>query len=216
MVFWINRGSLMKIHIICEGPTDKKILEKIVEIIIGNSIEFIEPSNTQHKNRGVSSIEKPHILNKFLHHSFQKRADCIIICRDNDDGEISSDGVPAYFCEVEQIYSSFVSKYSNGYDCKPDSCIVVPVQTIDYWMLGGIMSKSGAGPATLKGIEKFEKQGIKVKVYGSENLNQIGAPYEQVFNNKLREAIDTSTVNHALLHLPSYARFHEKLSALRS
>jgi hypothetical protein len=202
----------MKIHLIYEGSTDYHVLKKILDILLQDDIEFIEPSNTQRKNRGVCSITNPKKLRQFLHHSFQKRAEFIIICIDNDNGDFDDKGVPKRENEMEQIYEAFYKKHSEKYFHQPKHCIVVPVQTIDYWMLAGLQKNSGVG--TLKGIEEYNKSNIKHLVYGNDNLNPIGAPYRDTFSKILKEAINNHTVNNMLIYLPSFARFYDKVNEL--
>ena len=201
----------MKFHIICEGGTDNEILEKLIKIIIKKNIEFIEPSNTQRKNRGVSSITKASILHKFLHYSFQNKADYIIICRDNDECKISEDGVPNNYYELLSSYNRFYQKYCDSYCHNPINVIVIPIQTIDYWMLAGV--RNDHNPVNIRQIEKLPKQGIKEKVYGESNINPIGAPYESTFQNKLEIAITENTVNNVLIHLPSFKEFYKTISS---
>ncbi len=212
MVLWFNRGAIMRVHIICEGPTDQRILEKIIQIISKQKIYFLEPSNTQRKNRGVNSILNPKTLNRFLRYSFNERADCIIVCVDNDDAPITSEGIPERYNSVHKIFADFAERNAASYDLYPAACIVVPIKTIDYWMLAGLMNDSGVG--TIRGIETYDKASIKDKVYGKENLNPIGSPFESIFEEKLQSAINEHTVYNILPNLSSYSRFFESITKI--
>ena len=151
----------MKIHIISEGPTDQIILEKITKLVMRVVPEFIHPSNTQSKNRGVHSIlNDKRILFKFLHYSFAKKANILIICVDNDNDEIV-DGCPVRLNKIKLYYNEFLENNSRFYDIRPEKCVIIPIKTIDYWVYAGKMQNVGIG--TLKGIEILPKEGMKEK-----------------------------------------------------
>lgn len=154
----------MKFHIISEGPTDQIILERITRLVLRDTPEFIQPSNTQRKNRGVRSIlENKKILFKFLHYSFAQKAEFVIICVDNDEDDIVN-GCPIRYNKINSYYIEFLENNSRFYNNRPSNCIIIPIQTIDYWVYAGKMQTVGIG--TLKGIEDLHKEGMKEKVYG--------------------------------------------------
>lgn len=200
----------MKFHVICEGSTDQIILEKIMKIVLRDSPEFIEPSNTQAKNRGVHSILKKEKLFLFLHYSFQQRANFVIICVDNDEDSIV-DGWPIRYNNIKSYYTEFSNKYSESYNHRPSNCVIIPVQTIDYWIYAGKMQNVGAG--TLRGIENLPKQGIKEKVYGKDNVMPFGI-VDSAFQETLNSAITRTTIENNLRHLNSFSKFYNLLITL--
>jgi hypothetical protein len=200
----------MKFHVICEGSTDQIILEKIMKIVLRDSPEFIEPSNTQTKNRGVHSILIKEKLFPFLHYSFLNRANFIIICVDNDDDPIVN-GCPIRYTDIKSYYNEFSSKYSISYNHRPSNCVIIPVKTIDYWVYAGKMQN--AGPGTLRGIEDLPKVGIKEKVYGKENVMPFGI-IPSAFQEILNYSITKTTIENNLKHLNSFLKFYNLLVRL--
>jgi hypothetical protein len=203
----------MKFHIICEGPQDQDILEKIVSILLEFSPEFVEPSNTQTKNRGVHSILIKKRFFQFLHYSFQNRVDYIIICIDNDEKKIET-GIPERYSILYTNYMEFKEKYKSSYMHNPKEFIVIPIQTIDYWILAGQMRESG--PGTLRGIESIPKNGIKERVYGKENLDPNGLVFRDPFNKILLDSITKKTVHESLTNLTSYHPFYNHIQKIKN
>ncbi len=201
----------MRYHVICEGPTDQIILERIVKIVLRDTPEFIQPSNTQRKNRGVHSILRDKtILFKFLHYSFAQRANVIIICVDNDEDDIV-DGCPIRYNSIKELYNEFLSNNSEFYNHRPSNCVIIPIQTIDYWVYAGKMQEVGIG--TLKGTESLHKKGIKEKVYGKDNVTPFGI-VESAFQETLNIAITRTTIENNLRHLNSFLKFYSLLQRL--
>jgi len=201
----------MKFHVICEGPTDQIILERILKIVLRDSPEFLKPSNTQSKNRGVHSIlEDKKMLFRFLHYSFQLRADIIIICVDNDEYPIVN-GCPVRYNYIKSYYNEFLKNYSESYDHMPSNCVIIPVQTIDYWIYAGKMQNAGIG--TLRGIENLPKEGIKERVYGKDNVMPFGI-VESAFQEILDTAITKTTIEKNLRHLNSFSKFYNLILKL--
>lgn len=201
----------MKFHIISEGPTDQIILERITKLVLRNTPEFIKPSNTQRKNRGVNSILKDKkILFKFLHYSLGQKAEFVIICVDNDEDDIV-DGCPIRYDKIKSYYLEFLENNSRYYDIRPSNCIIIPVQTIDYWVYAGKMQNVGIG--SLKGIESLHKEGMKEKVYGKNNVTPFGI-LEDAFQETINMAITKSTIENNLKHLNSFSKFYNLLQRL--
>jgi hypothetical protein len=202
----------MKFHVICEGPQDQLILERIIDIIIKKPHIFITPSNTQTKNRGVSSILDKKRFFQFLHYSFKNEADYLLICIDNDEKAINNE-IPERYSILQSYYTEFKNK-SKSYPHHPKEMIIIPIQTIDYWILAGLSSNSG--PGTLLGIEKIPKQGIKTKVYGQENISKLGLIINsRSYMEKLDYAINERTINGPLLHLSSFIPLHNFLMRVK-
>jgi hypothetical protein len=82
----------MKLQIIAEGPSDRKLLRALIRRISkGIDIEVIEESKTQMKRRGKQSMLLEYdIFAKFLHHSYSKQVDIIVICVDNNGESVQS------------------------------------------------------------------------------------------------------------------------------
>lgn len=201
----------MRCHIICEGPTDQILLERIIKIVLKDIPEFIQPSNTQRKNRGVHSILRDKtILFKFLHYSFAQRANVVIICVDNDEDNIVN-GCPVRYSTIKAHYNEFLNNNSEFYNHRPSNCVIIPVQTIDYWVYAGKMQNAGAG--TLKGIESLHKEGIKERVYGKDNVMPFGI-VESAFQEILNKAITRTTIESNLRHLSSFLKFYNLLLRL--
>lgn len=201
----------MKFHIISEGPTDQIILEKITKLVIREVPEFIQPSNTQMKNRGVHSIlDDKSILFKFLHYSFAQEASFVIICVDNDNDEIV-DGSPVRFNKIRSFYDEFLENNSSFYNSRPAECVIIPIKTIDFWVYAGKMQNTGIG--TLKGIESLPKEGMKEKVYGRDNVMPFGI-LERAFQETIKTAITKVTIENNLRHLSSFSKFYNFLQKL--
>ncbi len=181
-----------------------------MKIILRDSPEFIEPSNTQTHNRGVHPILEKKKLFLFLHYSFLQRADFIIICVDNDEDSII-DGCPNRYNDIKSNYNEFLNRYSESYNHRPSNCVIIPVQTIDYWVYAGKMQN--AGPGTLRGIENLPKKGIKEKVYGKENVLPFGI-IPKAFQEILNYAITKTTIENNLRHLNSFLKFYNLLLKL--
>ncbi len=201
----------MKFHIISEGPTDQIILERITRLVLRSTPEFIQPSNTQSKNRGVNSILKnKKILFKFLHYSFAQMAKFVIICVDNDEDDIV-DGCPIRYDKIKSYYIEFLENNSRYYNIRPSNCIIIPVQTIEYWVYAGKMQNVGIG--TLKGIESLHKEGMKERVYGKNNVTPFGI-LENAFQETINTAITKLTIENNLRHLSSFSKFYNLLQRL--
>lgn len=201
-------------HIICEGPTDNIIIQKILGFLIDADLEFVIPSVTQKKNRGVSAIiDKKAILFKFLHHSFKNRVDFVIICVDNDD-DIIENKIPHRYTLIKAFYEEFLQKHLGEYDHKPRNLVIIPIKTIDYWIRA--CQLRDAGPGTLRGLENEQKMGMKEKVYGEKNVLPNGIILEAAFNDVIDQVLTKKNIQEKLIHLSSFSNFYDMIQTIKS
>jgi hypothetical protein len=200
----------MKGHIICEGPTDHIILERILRFSLDSNIELVKPSVTQKKNRGVSAIiDNKTLLFKFLHHSMANQVDIIIICVDNDCDTIEN-GIPSRSTLLKEYYDEFLQKNSRIYRHTPKKIVVVPIETIDYWIRA---CQLNAGPGTIRGLEHEPKEGMKKIVYGEDNVLPNGLILEDAFNQVIDQVLTEKNIQEKLIHLPSFLNLFDLIQS---
>lgn len=203
----------MIVQIICEGPTDRQIIIALLKTINKSpAIKFIEESKTQMKRRGKYSILFNYdIFAKFLHNGFFKSVDVIVICVDNDNEILDKSGVGAKKKEdlrilVEKFIENNKSKYQN---IKPKFVLVVPVQTIDYWMK--CIDEAETDCQKIKRIESIDINKIKIETYGKLNVYGGWAVNQESINSKIEKIKKNSFVLEKLRCLPSFADFENQL-----
>ena len=90
----------IRIHLITEGPTDRKLLSALLSNMIADHLlEFVEMSSTQRVRTGKQAFLNNHsIFSKHLHHGCSAGADIIVVCVDNDEepekGGVGRDNKP--------------------------------------------------------------------------------------------------------------------------
>ena len=201
----------MKIQIIAEGPSDRRILRALIRRISkGIDIEVIEESKTQMKRRGKQSILlKYDIFAKFLHHSYSKQVDIIVICVDNN-GESVQSGVNINTKNklnrsIENFKIKNKEKYSN---VDPEFVIVIPVQTMDYWMKGVDEPEVNCG--RIRKIEDINKDNIKSETYGAQNVFLDWIIDENEIIKKIEKINNDYSVLEKLRCFPSFVDFEQQ------
>ena len=161
----------MLVQVISEGPTDRKILMNLLNKISNEDLKFVAESKTQMKRPGINSILFNYsILAKFLHHGFHNSAEVIVICVDNDNEILDENGIGSKRKqELKELFDIFCEKNERIYpNINPKSVLVVPVQTIDYWMKCVDTNKSDC--EKIRKIENINKKNIKIDTYGKSNV----------------------------------------------
>lgn len=201
----------MKIQIIAEGPSDRRILRALIRRISkGIDIEVIEESKTQMKRRGKQSILlKYDIVAKFLHHSYSKQVDIIVICVDNN-GESVQSGVNINTKNklnrsIENFKIKNKEKYSN---VNPEFVIAIPVQTMDYWMKGVDEPEVNCG--RIRKIENINKDNIKSEAYGAQNVFLCWIIDENEIIKKIEKINNDYSVLEKLRCFPSFVDFEQQ------
>lgn len=201
----------MKIQIIAEGPSDRRILRALIrKISKGIDIEVIEESKTQMKRRGKQSILlKYDIFAKFLHHSYSKQVDIIVICVDNN-GESVQSGVNINTKNklnrsIENFKIKNKEKYSN---VDPEFVIAIPVQTMDYWMKGVDEPEVNCG--RIRKIEDINKDNIKSETYGAQNVFLCWIIDENEIIKKIEKINNDYLVLKKLRCFPSFVDFEQQ------
>lgn len=201
----------MKIQIIAEGPSDRRILRALIRRISkGIDIEVIEESKTQMKRRGKQSILlKYDIFAKFLHHSYSKQVDIIVICVDNN-GESVQSGVNINTKNklnrsIENFKIKNKEKYSN---VDPEFVIAIPVQTMDYWMKGVDEPEVNCG--RIRKIEDINKDNIKSETYGAQNVFLCWIIDENEIIKKIEKINNDYLVLKKLRCFPSFVDFEQQ------
>jgi hypothetical protein len=204
----------MKIQIIAEGPTDRAILHAFILMIKRDSIEFLEESNSQRVHRGKHSlISNYKLFAKFLHNAYHKCSDVIVLCVDNDGGEIDRSGIGS---KNKDILNKYISQFidSNSYkypSINPEYIIAVPVQTIDYWMK--CIDEKEANCYKIRDIEKIPQQKIKAETYGEKNIYLGWQIDEKALNSKIEKIKNDSSLLDKLFCLPSFKDFGVQLTS---
>ncbi|MFA6373901.1 MAG: hypothetical protein WCW68_14880 [Methanothrix sp.] len=204
----------MKIQIIAEGPTDRAILHALILMIKRDSIEFLEESNSQMNHRGKHSlISNYKIFAKFLHNAYHRCSDVIVLCVDNDGGEIDRSGIGS---KNKGILNKFVTQFidSNAYkypSINPEYIIAVPVQTIDYWMK--CIDEKEVNCHKIRAIEQIPQQRIKAETYGEKNIYLNWLINEKALNAKIEKIKNDSTLLDKLFCLPSFKDFEVQLTS---
>lgn len=201
----------MKIQIIAEGPSDRRILRALIRRISkGIDIEVIEESKTQMKRRGKQSILlKYDIFAKFLHHSYSKQVDIIVICVDNN-GESVQSGVNINTKNklnrsIENFKIKNKEKYSN---IDPEFVIAIPVQTMDYWMKGVDEPEVNCG--RIRKNEDINKDNIKSETYGAKNVFLCWIIDENEIIKKIEKINNDHSVLEKLRCFPSFVDFEQQ------
>lgn len=223
----LNYGSLdsledyrLKVHIICEGPTDEMILKRMLGLLIKNGVEFVSPSSTQRKNRGVSSIirirridGKPireinePIFHKMLHQSYAKGSELIVISIDNDNDAFDG-GIPIRKSVIAEGYDYFREKNDWLRDNYIGRCIIIPVQDIEYWLY--VCKCNEAKVNSIPTFENIPQSGMKREVYG-ESVNAFGSPTEEAVRNSVNKYMNYNNIKNRLRRYPSYKLFEKEL-----
>lgn len=201
----------MKIQIIAEGPSDRRILRALIRRISkGIDIEVIEESKTQMKRRGKQSILLEYdIFAKFLHHSYSKQVDIIVICVDNN-GESVQSGVNINTKNklnrsIENFKIKNKEKYSN---IDPEFVIAIPVQTMDYWMKGVDEPEDNCG--RIRKIEDINKDIIKSVTYGAQNVFWGWIIDEKEIIKKIEKIKNDHLILEKLRCFPSFLDFEQQ------
>lgn len=202
----------MLVQIIAEGPTDRQILMSLLNKIGDGSLEFVEESKTQMKRRGIHSILFNYtILAKFLHHGFYNSAEVIVICVDNDNEILDYSGVGSKRKQdLKELFDKFCIKNKHIYpNINPKLVLVVPVQTIDYWMKCVDERKNDC--QKIKQIENINQNHIKVETYGKSNVYFGWLIDQKSIDSKIEKISHNSHVLDKLRCFPSFSDFEEQL-----
>lgn len=161
----------MKLQLIAEGPSDRKLLRALIRRISkGIGIEVIEESKTQKKRRGKQSILLEYgTFAKFLHHAYSKQVDSIVICVDNNGESVQSGVNITTKNKLNRSIEKFKIENKERYSTiDPEFVIAIPVQTMDYWMKG--VDEPEANCGRIRKIEDINKDNIKSETYGAQNV----------------------------------------------
>ena len=177
-----------------------------------NNIEFIEMSRTQQKYSGINPIfnDKTKFF-KFLHYSFSKQSDCIIVCIDNDEDELDKIQFPRKrYTILQEKIQEFIDKYNETVYLGhyPSIIITIPVETIEYWILAGLCKTTDK--MIISDIERKPKVGMKEKVYGRKNISPVHI-FNEAVDKAISKSITTENINTKLIHLKSFNKFHKTL-----
>ncbi len=204
----------MRIQIIAEGPTDRKILRALLKKIDHSAkLNIIEESKTQRKKRGKYSILRDYkTFAKFLHNGYSKGVDVILIHVDNDDEPLQQPGIDL---KTETALRGFVEtfqKENGGRYASLNPCFVfaIPVRTTDYWMR--VVSESSSDCIQIRKTEQISRSMIKEKTYGKSNVLLTGAIKREAIASKIQEIETKPGVLDRLRCLRSFSRFEEQLA----
>lgn len=162
------------------------------------------------KRRGKQSILlKYDIVAKFLHHSYSKQVDIIVICVDNN-GESVQSGVNINTKNklnrsIENFKIKNKEKYSN---VNPEFVIAIPVQTMDYWMKGVDEPEVNCG--RIRKIENINKDNIKSEAYGAQNVFLCWIIDENEIIKKIEKINNDYSVLEKLRCFPSFVDFEQQ------
>ena len=201
----------MLVQIIAEGPTDRKILMNLLVKISNDNLQFVGESRTQMKRRGIHSILFDYsTLAKFLHHGFHNSAEIIIICVDNDDEDLDDSGLGSKVKQsLQELFDRFHTKNKHIYlGINPKLVLVVPVQTIDYWMKCVDEKKSDCH--NIRQIERIAKNNIKIETYGKSNVYNGWAINPESINSKIEKINGGLDVLEKLRCLSSFRDFENQ------
>jgi hypothetical protein len=201
----------MKLQIIAEGPSDRKLLRALIgRISKGIDIEVIEESKTQMKRRGKQSILLEYdIFAKFLHHGYSKQVDIIVICVDNNGESVQSGVNVTTKNKLNRFIENFKIKNKERYSTiDPEFVIAIPVQTMDYWMKG--VDEPEANRGRIRKIEDINKDNIKSETYGAQNVFGGWIIDEKEITKKIEKIKNDHLIVEKLRCFPSFLDFEEQ------
>ncbi len=204
-----GKSSPISIHLITEGPTDRKLLLALISQIIGeHSHQFIELSSTQRTRNGKQAIlGNFSTFSKYLHHGFNKDVDIIVICIDNDE-DTEDEGIGINLkMQIQKLFKEFLKKHS-FYEMIPCLVCAVPVKTMDYWMKA--ISVNHSDCRDILKVLTIPKNRIKEETYGARYVYR-GQFIDHSAIEEKTNSIQTPGSLEKLRCLPSFKDFEENL-----
>jgi hypothetical protein len=201
--------SSIRIHLITEGPTDRKLLSALLsKMIADHLLEFVEMSSTQRARTGKQAFVNNHsIFSKHLHHGCSAGADIIVVCVDNDE-EPEKRGVGRErITWISTFYEAFLEK-NTFYQSPPCLVCAVPVLTIDYWVKAISLKKTECSDILL--AMSIPKERIKEKTYGKRFVFR-GTFIDEGAIGRMVEEIGNDGSLDKLRCLPSFLDFEKYL-----
>ncbi|SCL74140.1 hypothetical protein L21_0004 [Methanoculleus chikugoensis] len=203
--------STVCIHLITEGPTDRKLLSALIpEMLEDRLLQFVEISSTQRVRTGKQAILNNHsIFSKFLHHGCSADADIIVVCVDNDRRPVKEGVGEDIITQISVFYEKFLEK-NTFYQNPPCLVCAVPVSTIDYWMKAISERKSDCNE--ILPAMNIPRERIKEETYGKKCVFRGTFIDEGAIERKVKEIRKDGSLE-KLRCLPSFQDFERYLKA---
>ncbi|KAF5036109.1 hypothetical protein DSECCO2_578500 [anaerobic digester metagenome] len=201
--------STVYIHLITEGPTDRKLLAILIqEMNKGHPLQFVEISSTQRVRTGKQAILNNHsIFSKYLHYGCSKAADIIVVCVDNDEKPVKEGVGKETIARISVFYETFLEK-NTFYQNPPCLVCAVPVFTMDYWMKA--ISERRTDCNDILPAMKIPRERIKEETYGKKYVFRGTFIDEGAIERKTKEIRKDGSLD-KLRCLPSFQDFERYL-----
>jgi hypothetical protein len=210
----------LKIQIIAEGKSDRRIIEFFIHALCQKfNCNIIAESKTQKKFRGKDSIlENYSRLAKFLHKGFSEKADVIVICVDNDNNPCDAAGIGVNIKkQLQDHYLRFLKENKTNASYSSVSPVIiysVPVETIDYWMKS--IDEKSKDCSKIRNILRISRFDIKASTYGKENIFMGVFIDPDAIEAKINTLKEKPGGWEKLSCLPSYVDFKNQFSQINN